>query len=66
MAKNTSVIENVELESGGELCIYMASNNKNKVNIGFTVREVETNIWITTEEAQELADKINKVLSEIE
>jgi len=66
MAKNTSVIENVELEKGGELSIYTASNSTNRVNIGVSVGDIETNIWISSEEAQELADKINKVLSEAE
>lgn len=66
MAKNSTVLENIELEKGGEISLYMASNSNNRFNIGFQSGEVETNIWISTEEAQDLADKINKVLSEIE
>ena len=66
MAKNTTVLENIELEKGGEISIYMASNNKDRFNIGFQSGEVEANVWISTVEAQELADKINKALSEIE
>lgn len=66
MAKTSTVIESVELEKGGEISVYIASNSSNKLNIGFTVGEVEANIWISSEEAQELADKINKALSEAE
>lgn len=66
MAKNSTVLENIELEKGGEISLYMAYNSNNRFNIGFQSGEVETNIWISTEEAQDLADKINKVLSEIE
>lgn len=65
MAKQSTVIESVELEKGGELSIYVASHNSNRVNIGFSIGEVEANVWISTEEAQQLADKINKALSEI-
>lgn len=66
MAKNSTVLETVELEKGGEITLYMASNNKSRFNIGFQSGEIESQVWLSTEEAQELADKINKVLSEIE
>lgn len=66
MSKNNTVLESVELENGGEITLYMSSNNHARFNIGFTVGEAESQIWISTEEAQDLADKINKVLSEIE
>lgn len=66
MAKSTTVLENVELEKGGEISVYIASNSSNRVNLGFSIGDVEANVWISSEEAQELADKINKALSEIE
>ena len=66
MAKQSTVLENVELQKGGELSVYVTSNNSSRVNIGFSIGEVEANVWISSEEAQELADKINKALSEVE
>ena len=66
MAKQTSIIESVELESGGEVSINVASNRSDKVSIGFTAGDVDFSFWVTTENAQEIADKINQVLSEAE
>lgn len=63
MAKNTSVSESVELESGGEVSVYIAGN---RVALTFTKSDLEACIWLSKEEAQEYADKINQALSEAE
>ena len=63
MAKNTSVSESVELENGGEVSVYIAGN---RVALTFTKSDLEACIWLSKEEAQEYADKINQALSEAE
>lgn len=63
MAKNVNVMESLELENGGELQVYIAGK---RVALTFTKSDLEACIWVSKEEAQEYADKINKALSESE
>lgn len=54
--------EMVELAEGGELQVYGASSAR--IALSFSKNDLEACIWISAEEAQEFADKINKLLTE--
>lgn len=63
MAKSSTVSEQVELQDGGEVSIYISGN---RVALTLNKNDLEAVIWITKEEAQQYADKINHALSEAE
>lgn len=65
MATNKTVLENIELSKGGQISVYIASSSSNRVAITITVGESESCIWVTPDEAKELADKLQSALSEV-
>lgn len=61
MAKNQTVSESMELETGVSLDTYI---NNNRASIGIEAKDISVNVWLTLEELQDFADMLNKVLEE--
>ncbi len=61
MSTHKSVIENVELQDGGELSVYIVGE---KASLGIEGKTISSSVWITKEELKQLAEIINKALEQ--
>lgn len=61
MGVNKSVIENVDLEDGGEISVYIVGE---KASLGIEGKSISSSIWITKKELEQLAIVINKALEQ--
>lgn len=61
MAVNKSVIENVELENGGEVSVYVV---RDRASLGVQIKDIDFSVWLSAEELKQVAEMINKALEQ--